>query len=71
MARGNCTFKQRDLTAAVKAVVKAGVEIARVEIDRAGKIVVVTGKAAEPANELDRELADFEARHGASDIAAA
>ena len=59
------SFRQRDLTTAVKAMAKAGVEVARVEIDRDGKIVLVTGKAAElePANELDRELAEFEARH--------
>ena len=59
------SFRQRDLTTAVKAMAKAGVEVARVEIDRDGKIVLVTGKAAElePANELDRELVEFEARH--------
>ena len=58
-------FRQRDLTTAVKAMAKAGVEVARVEIDRDGKIILVTGKAAalEPADELDRELAEFEARH--------
>lgn len=56
MARGHCTFKQRDVTAAVKAVAKAGVAVARVEIDRDGKIVVTTGKAdAEaPQNDFDR-----------------
>jgi hypothetical protein len=37
----------RDLTAAVKAVRAAGVEVARVEIDRQGKIVVLVGNAAE------------------------
>ncbi len=47
MARGSCTFRQRDVTKAVKAVAAAGVEIARVEIDRNGKIIVVTGKPAE------------------------
>jgi hypothetical protein len=41
MARGSCTFKQRDVRAAVKAVRAAGVEVARVEIDKDGKIVVV------------------------------
>jgi hypothetical protein len=42
MARGPCTFRQRNVTAAVKAVVAAGVEVARVEVDTDGKIVVVT-----------------------------
>jgi hypothetical protein len=40
MARGACTFKQRDLTAAIKAARAAGVEVQRVEIDRDGKIVI-------------------------------
>jgi hypothetical protein len=44
MARGPNTFKQADVTRAVKAVAAAGIEISRVEIDREGKIVVVTGK---------------------------
>ena len=39
MARGSCTFRQRDVTAAVKAAIAAGVNIARVEIDREGKII--------------------------------
>ena len=44
MARGNCNFRQRDLTAAIKAVIKAGREPARAEIDPAtGKIVVLIG----------------------------
>lgn len=64
MARGPCTFKQRDVTAAVKAVVAAGVSVASIEIDREGKIVVLTGKAAvaEPANEFDK----WKARHARS-----
>jgi len=44
MSRGPLTFRQRDLTRAVKAVVVAGVEIARVEVDKTGKIVIVAGK---------------------------
>ena len=65
MARGTCTFRQRDLTAAVRAMLKAGVAIARVEIDPNGRIVLVTGQAGQSAaaNDLDRELADFEARN--------
>ena len=56
MSRGPATFKQRDLTAAVKALVAAGCEVARVEIGKDGKIVVVTGKAviaAPDTNEWD------------------
>jgi hypothetical protein len=67
MPRAPCTFKQRDLTAAVKAVAKAGVEVARVEIDRDGKIIVVTKAAnSAPMSALDQELAAFEATHGQS-----
>jgi hypothetical protein len=47
------TFRQQDVTRAVKAVVAAGVDIARVEIDKAGTIRIITVKA-EP-NGRDRE----------------
>ena len=43
MARAPSTFRQQDVTRAVKAVIAAGVNIARVEIDKSGKIVIVTG----------------------------
>lgn len=48
MARGPSTFRQRDLTAAVKAVVAAGIEVARVEVGKDGKITIITGKAERP-----------------------
>jgi hypothetical protein len=61
--RGPCTFKQRDVTAAVKAVAKAGLSVARVEIAPDGKIVIATvAQTALPSDDLDRELAEFEAR---------
>jgi hypothetical protein len=44
MARSSLTFKQTDVTRAVKAVAAAGIEIARVEVDRDGRIVVIAGK---------------------------
>jgi hypothetical protein len=47
MARGPCTFRQRDLARTLRAMVDARVQ-GRVEIDRAGKIVVVIGAGAEP-----------------------
>jgi hypothetical protein len=60
MARAPSTFRQQDVTRAVKAVAAAGVHIARIEIDKAGKIVIITaGGTNQPgetteANEWDR-----------------
>jgi hypothetical protein len=58
MSRGPSTFKQSDVTKAVKAVVAAGVDVARVEVDKEGRIVVVAGKpvpeAGRGGNEWDR-----------------
>ena len=44
MARVPSTFKQGDITRAVKGVVAAGVDVMRVEVDTAGRIIVVAGK---------------------------
>ena len=60
MSRGPATFRQRDVVAAVKAVTAAGYEVLRVEVDKAGKISVVTTKGAVEAvdykNEWDEVL---------------
>lgn len=66
MTRGACTFKERDVTRALRATLAAGVQVQRVEIDQSGKIVLVMagGKPPSPADDLDQELAAFEARHG-------
>jgi hypothetical protein len=50
MSRGQQTFKQRDLTKALKAAVKAGIAIERFEIDKNGKIIIVTAKAKDAVN---------------------
>jgi hypothetical protein len=47
MSRRPCVFRQRDVTKAVKAVVAAGVAVAKVEVDRDGKIVVVLGETSQ------------------------
>jgi hypothetical protein len=50
MSRGQQTFKQRDVTKALKAAVKAGIAIERFEIDKNGKIIIVTAKAKDAVN---------------------
>jgi len=65
VGRAPSTFRQADVTRAVKAVTAAGVEIARVEIAKDGRIVIVTGEAQPRVqDDLDRELEEFCARHG-------
>jgi hypothetical protein len=51
MSRAPQTFRQSDVTRALKATVKAGIAVRRIEIEKTGKIVVV---AATP-QEADRE----------------
>jgi hypothetical protein len=65
VSRASLTFRQRDVTRAIRAVSVAGVGIARVEIGTDGKIVIVTQQPpVSSQNDLDRELAEFESRHG-------
>lgn len=47
-------FKERDVTRATKAVLAAGLEIARVEIGTDGMIVVVPSKSTEDAGDAGR-----------------
>jgi hypothetical protein len=59
MGHGPSTFRKRDVRTAVEAVRESGVEVARVEIGRDGKIVVIAGKpvGSEPtANDWDEVL---------------
>lgn len=62
------TFKKTDVTRAARAVLAAGLEIARVEIAKDGGIIVVPGKpegqVAALSDDLDHELAEFKAQHG-------
>jgi hypothetical protein len=67
MTRGRCTFRQQELTRALRASAAAGVEVRRAEIDQEGKIVLVFGSAieqevSEPAATLDSWRASRGAR---------
>jgi hypothetical protein len=60
MARALSTFRQADVTRAIKAFVAAGVDVARLrlEITKAGSIILTTtadeGEADREGNEWDR-----------------
>jgi len=62
MARAPSIFRQQDVTRALKAVAAAGVGIARVEIDKAGKIIIITDETTDQpgqasGNDLDNWIA--------------
>jgi hypothetical protein len=64
MSRGACAFKQRDIARLVRAATAAGLRVSGIKVDVInGTIEVVSGEPPVP-DSLDRELADFEARHG-------
>jgi hypothetical protein len=51
VTRRACIFRQTDRKHAIKGVRAAGMEVARVEINNDGVIVVVPSKPEEPADE--------------------
>lgn len=62
------TFRQRDVSRAIRAVLATGVGVARVDIGADGKISIHTGSpvSARQAeeDELDRELEEWKKKHG-------
>ncbi len=62
MPRSPITFRQIDLTRAIRGVRDAGVDVARAEITKDGKIIIVVGEAGNtssnaestPDDELER-----------------
>jgi len=56
-------FRQSDVTRAVRAAKKAGVEVRSIEIMPDGRISIVAGPPVAPEDDLDAELAAHEARH--------
>ena len=68
MAR-RLAFTQASLARALKGALAAGVELAFIRIEPSGTILLIPGPplpdpSSLPQNDLDRELAEFEARHG-------
>jgi hypothetical protein len=56
MSRSPTTFRQRDVAAAIRAAKQAGIEVARIEIDQNGRIVLVAkGGDGDPAPALSNE----------------
>ena len=55
MSRGQQTFRERDVTKAIKAAVKAGIPVERVEIGKQGKISIATVKAPDAVSREEPE----------------
>ena len=62
MSRGVQSFRLTDVTKGVRGVVAAGIVVDRVEIDKAGKIVIIAAHGVEPETHTRNEevLADVD-----------
>lgn len=61
MSRGPHNFKQADVSKAIKAAVKAGLTVGRVEISPDGRIVVVAGALGQGQNSGATEVNEWDA----------
>jgi hypothetical protein len=53
MSRSQNTFRQTDLTRAIKAARNAGVEVARAEIAKDGKIIIIVGETTGSNSDIE------------------
>ena len=53
MSRRSTSFRQTDLTRAIKGARNAGVNVARAEIERDGTIVIVLGESGKVNTKID------------------
>jgi hypothetical protein len=53
MSRSPSTFRQTDLTRAIRAARNAGVEVARAEIAKDGKIIIIIGEPAGSSADIE------------------
>jgi hypothetical protein len=60
MSRGRQKFKQSDVTKAIKATVKAGIAIGRVEIDADARIIIVPATSDDAADGEKREKNEWD-----------
>jgi hypothetical protein len=56
MARAPSTFRQSDVTRALRAAAAAGLNVVGYEIDKQGKIVVMTGASDTKAPVVEEEI---------------
>jgi len=70
MSRGPTTFRQSDLTRAIRGVRNAGVQVSRAEIGKDGKIIIVVGEASNVSSNAeltpDDELKRWRSKNNAS-----
>jgi hypothetical protein len=53
MPRAPTTFRQRDVAAAIKAAQAAGCTVARVEVGKDGRIILILISKEQPANQAE------------------
>ena len=53
MPRGPSAFKKTDITRATRAVLDAGLDVARVDINKDGGFAIIPGKPTEPPVQSD------------------